>query len=89
MLKDAACSRIEVANLLVWQARPIDNVIGSLNDQGNWNCTAIKILYFYIDAHVIKVKEKLEGRKGGGGGAYCLEEIGIVIAEPPLVNKHI
>ena len=85
LLKDAACSRIEVANRLVWQGRPINNVIGSLNHQGNWNCTTMKILilYFYIDAHVIKVKGKLEGR-----WAYWLDEIDIVFAGLPLVNRH-
>ena len=85
LLKDAACSRIEVANRLVWQGRPINNVIGSLTYQGTWNCTTMKklILYFYIDAHVIKVKEKLEGR-----WAYWPEETGIVFAGLPLVNRH-
>ena len=85
LLKDAACSRIEVANRLVWQGRPINNVIGSLTHQGTWNCTTMKklILYFYIDAHVIKVKEKLEGR-----WAYWPKEIGIVFAGLPLVNRH-
>ena len=60
-------------------------MIGSLNHQGTWNCTTIKILilYFYIDAHVIKVKEKLEGR-----WAYWPKEIGIVFAGLPLVNRH-
>ena len=43
----------------------------------------ILILYFYIDAHVIKVKEKLEGR-----WAYWLEEIDIVFAGLGLVNRH-
>lgn len=81
MLKDAACSRIEVANSLDWQGRPINNVFGSLNHQGLLELHNDED--FYIDAHAIKVKERLEGR-----WAHWPEEIGIVFAWSLLVNRH-